>query len=402
MDRIGSPVRYAVLRLSFFTALLALVLVAAHLSGVAETPATAKASKNDEPLPEGSWRFIVSGDSRNCGDLIMPAIAAHSAQFDPAFYWHLGDLRAIYKIDEDMAAAAALTGPKLTCDIYERLAWIDFVENQIAPFGGLPFYVGIGNHEVIPPKHEDAFKRQFFDWLDSPALHAQRYFDRESPDPETYYHWVQNGVDFIYLDNANGFFSETQLTWIFRHLQTARYSPSVKSVVVGMHEALPDSLANKHSMGDNTDEPRARPTGEAVYKALVALHARKPVYILASHSHYYMPEIFDIAKVKGATTAGAQNQSTAKPPEGWIIGTAGAVRYALPQPRPADAKENVYGYLLATVAPNGTIKFEFKEVKDADIPQPVRQKYPANFVDWCFAHNSQIVDPEDKDPKCTR
>ena len=34
----------------------------------------------------------------------MPAISAHSAQFAPSFYWHLGDLRAIYKIDEDMAS----------------------------------------------------------------------------------------------------------------------------------------------------------------------------------------------------------------------------------------------------------------------------------------------------------
>ena len=49
------------------------------------------------------WRFIVSGDSRNCGDLVMPAIAADAAQYHPAFYWHLGDLRAIYEMDEDYA-----------------------------------------------------------------------------------------------------------------------------------------------------------------------------------------------------------------------------------------------------------------------------------------------------------
>ena len=60
------------------------------------------------PLPEGSWRFIVSGDSRNCGDIVMPAIASHSAQFTPNFYWHLGDLRATYKIDEDMAFEAQI------------------------------------------------------------------------------------------------------------------------------------------------------------------------------------------------------------------------------------------------------------------------------------------------------
>lgn len=399
MEAMGSHEKRASSRRLMFLGLLALALVATCPPGMAGTPDTTRTSVDDEPLPEGSWRFIVSGDSRNCGDVIMPAIAANSAQFGPTFYWHLGDLRAIYKIDEDMAAAATLTGPKLTCDIYERLAWFDFVEHQITPFGKLPFYVGIGNHEVIPPKDEDAFKRHFFDWLDAPALHGQRYLDRESPTPKTYFHWVQNGVDFIYLDNANGFFSEEQLTWIFRHLQTAKYSPSVKSIVVGMHEALPDSLANKHSMGDNTDEPRARPTGEAVYKALLALNTLKPVYILASHSHYYMPEIFDVAKVKGPTSAGAPPQNAPKPPEGWIVGTAGAVRYALPNPRPAGAKEGVYGYLLGTVDKNGIIKFEFKEVTQSDVPQSVKERYPAKFVPWCFTNNSQLVE-KDNDPKC--
>src|SRR6266849_1075015 len=61
-------------------------------------------SSNFVQLAEGTWRFIVSGDSRNCGDVVMPAIAAHSLErYQPSFYWHLGDLRAIYKIDEDMA-----------------------------------------------------------------------------------------------------------------------------------------------------------------------------------------------------------------------------------------------------------------------------------------------------------
>src|ERR1022692_1536682 len=173
----------------------------------AERPAVAVPA-----LPAGSWRFIVSGDSRNCGDIVMPAIAAHSVQFAPTFYWHLGDLRAIYKVDEDMAAAAKLSGQTLSCENYPRRAWNDFVENQIAPFGDLPFYVGIGNHEVITPKNEDAFRRQFYDWLNLPALLRQRSLDHEPPRPEPYFHWIQGGVDFIYLDNANGFFPEDQLT----------------------------------------------------------------------------------------------------------------------------------------------------------------------------------------------
>jgi hypothetical protein len=356
--------------------------------------ATDKTATAAPPLPSGSWRFIVSGDSRNCGDVVMPAISAHSAQFAPNFYWHLGDLRAIYKIDEDMAFEAANHGQVLACDDYERRAWDDFVENQVAAFGSIPFYVGIGNHEVIPPKTEDAFKRQFNDWLDQPALQRQRSQDHEPAQPQPYYHWIQGGVDFIYLDNATNVFSDDQLAWLAHRLDGARTNPAVRSVVVGMHEALPDSLANAHSMGDNA---AGRPSGEKVYKFLTTFHAesRKPVYVLASHSHFYMENIFDTPPLK-------EKENGAKPLPGWIVGTAGAVRYALPDPSPSTAKTDVYGYLLATVAADGTIRFSFEEIHESDIPQYVRQRYPATLVPWCFAHNSQNREPNAADitPRC--
>jgi len=76
------------------------------------------------PTPGNAvWRFIVSGDSRNCGDVVMPTIAAQSIErYQPAFYWHLGDLRAIYKIDEDMAATAQKAGRHLSCESYHKSA----------------------------------------------------------------------------------------------------------------------------------------------------------------------------------------------------------------------------------------------------------------------------------------
>ena len=345
------------------------------------------------PLPEGSWRFIVSGDSRNCGDIVMPAIAAHSVQFAPNFYWHLGDLRAIYKVDEDMASEAANHGLALSCDGYQRQAWNDFVENQVAAFGNLPFYVGIGNHEVIPPKTEDAFKRQFNDWLDQPALRDQRLLDKEPEQPEPYYHWIQGGVDFISLDNATNVFSDDQIAWLARRLDSDKVNSEVKSVVIGMHEALPDSIANGHSMGDN---PAARPSGEKVYKALTSFRdeSRKKIYVLASHSHFYMEDVFDSPTL---------TQNGAKPLPGWIVGTAGAVRYPLPSAAPPTAKKDIYGYLLGSVSANGTIQFSFEEVHESDVPEYVRQRYPATLVPWCFAHNSQNTDPvaSSPTPTCT-
>ena len=123
-----------------------------------------------------------------------------------------------------------------------------------------PSYVGIGNHEVIPPKTEAAFKRQFHDWLDQPALRDQRLRDKEPAEPAPYYHWIQGGVDFIYLDNAHEcFLRRANSAWLARRLESAKGNPEVKSVVMGMHEALPDSIANSHSMGDNQT---GRPSGE--------------------------------------------------------------------------------------------------------------------------------------------
>ena len=55
-----------------------------------------------------SWKFAISGDLRNCGDIVMPAIAHGVRQKRAEFYWHLGDFRAIYTFDEDMVAPAQL------------------------------------------------------------------------------------------------------------------------------------------------------------------------------------------------------------------------------------------------------------------------------------------------------
>ena len=349
------------------------------------------------PLPAGIWRFIVSGDSRNCGDVVMPTIAADSARFAPSFYWHLGDLRAIYKTDEDMEAASAKNGQILACADYYRRAWPDFIENQIAPFAGTPFYLGIGNHETIPPKDEPQFTEQFSAWLSSPTLNAQRQQDgEEDPSaPKPYYHWIQGGVDFIYLDNASGGFSKEQIDWFDRVSSKDQTNPAVLSVVVGMHEALPDSIASSHGMCDdpkNANYKDSCSTGRHVYDQLLALQRKKPVYVLASHSHFYMTGIFD-------------NDSHPPDPRlpGWIVGTAGAVRYKLPPNPPSTARTDVYGYLLGIVDRDGKIQFEFQQLQETDVPDPVRQRYPPWLVPWCFAHNSQNVDPiaEESTHRCT-
>jgi hypothetical protein len=369
--------------------------------------------KADRPEKD-TWRFIVSGDSRNCGDVVVPAIAVHSAKYQPAFYWHLGDLRAIYKIDEDMAAEAQKKGEYLSCKSYLPDAWPDFIKHQIAPFGTTRFYVGIGNHEVIPPKTAAEFSSTFEDWLLTPrrqmvSVDSKRIASSTSPQCQAvakqpyiaslpYYHWIQGAVDFIYLDNSTGSFtykkdktakdySQDQLEWFECILGLAQEDTTISTVVVGMHEALPHSNASSHAMCDAAiPDPETKnescKSGERVYSDLLEFQKKKHVYVLASHSHFYLKGIFD------------QHPDADRLP-GWIVGTAGAVRYSLPDGINSgpSAREDTYGYLLATVKKNGKIDFDFKEVKESDIPSEVRQRYPAAFANWCFAHNSQHIDP---------
>jgi len=80
--------------------LFAAVLSAAPLAAQRRTPTPAP----PKPAASKSWKFVVSGDSRNCGDVVMPAIAAGAAANGAQFYWHLGDFRAIYDFDEDFLA----------------------------------------------------------------------------------------------------------------------------------------------------------------------------------------------------------------------------------------------------------------------------------------------------------
>ncbi len=146
-----------------------------------------------------SWHFAVSGDSRTCGDVVMPSIAAGARANQAVFYWHLGDLRAIYDFDEDFR----VLHPKGNIAEYLNTAWLDFERNQIESFGTMPFFIGIGNHETIPPKTRDEYAATFADWLNAPAIREQRLKD-DSHDHTVrpYYHWIRDGVDFISLDNA--------------------------------------------------------------------------------------------------------------------------------------------------------------------------------------------------------
>jgi hypothetical protein len=330
--------------------------------------------------PAGSWKFAVSGDSRNCGDIVMPAIAAGVLANGAGFYWHLGDFRAIYTFDEDLVPPAALnlrTAP-LNIISYETGAWPDFIAHQLAPFGNLPIFLTPGNHETIPPATREAYLLQFADWLTTPTLRRERLAD----DPQdhalhTYYHWIERNVDFIALDNASrDEFDDAQLKWFHSLVQRDEASDAIRTIVVGMHAALPGSFGGDHSM---SDWAAGQTSGHDVYETLwhAQNSAHKNVYILASHSHFFMRDVYRTAYWGDKVIPG------------WIVGTAGAVRYRLPAGAPPPAMTDVYGYLLATASPDGTVDFAFQKLDVDDLLRANHGRLPDQLVHWCFDQNKQ-------------
>jgi hypothetical protein len=110
-------------------------------------------------------------------------------------------------------------------------------------------------------------------------------------------------------------------------------------------------------------------------------NAHKNVYLLASHSHFFMDGVYN--------TEYWRSHGGVLP--GWIVGTAGAVRYTLP-PNASDARiatTNVYGYLLGTVNPGGTVEFRFHQVDEKDLPAEIVTRFGQTLVHDCFAVNRQ-------------
>jgi hypothetical protein len=212
--------------------------------------------------------------------------------------------------------------------------------------------------------------------------------DCSPSDSKTYYHWTQNGVDFVYLDNSNEQFDPDQLNWFNDAIKKDTHDQTIATVVVGMHKALP-WISCDHSMNESTEGTKS---GEQVYQTLLNLQKQaKKVYVLASHSHFFMLDIFN--------TKHWRDDGGILP--GWMVGTAGAERYPLPPLADlAKSKTYVYGYMLGRVYPDGTIDFEFTELKTSDIPVEIRNRYSGSWVkEACFNEN-RITTPSPQPDHC--
>jgi hypothetical protein len=251
-------------------------------------------------------------------------------------------------------------------------------------FGKTPVLLALGNHEVIPPMTHSAVLTTFAEWFNAPVIRKQRKHDsKDDTAVRAYYHWMRDHIDFITLDNSNGRFDDQQLQWIEALLTRDAANRSVRAIVVGMHEALPESIAKDHSMSSTS---AGRESGTKVYHELLdfAHRSQKPVYTLASHSHFYMAGIFN--------TPYWQANGGALP--GWIIGTAGAVRYTLPANagNAEAAKAHVYGYMVGHVTSDtaNPIQFEFRELPESSVLPDVSARFTADLVHWCWSSNPPL------------
>ncbi|HYU35322.1 MAG TPA: hypothetical protein VEW48_24475 [Thermoanaerobaculia bacterium] len=356
-------------------------------------PFAAGPARGQEPPPAGTWYFAVSGDSRDCGDLIMPKIArdieSRRATTPAAFYWHLGDFRRMFGPDCDMVKRDhpdwdCATRPEDGLGMndmsrYLNDAWEDFLDRQIDPFGKTPVFLGIGNHELGAGRTRDDFRRTFQKWLTSAPIHLQRIRESALKPPfyttegDTYYHFVQNGVDFISLDNADSAsFSAAQLGWLQTVLDNDAKDPSIKTIVAGMHEALPYSKQRGHAMDASC---QGLCSGERAYDLLFRAQAMggKHVYVLASHSHLFVTDLFD-----------GQPEHTGQVLPGWVVGTAGAQQYLQQEGDPIR-----YGWALVAVHPDGTLDVTFQEVKRTSPPVPT-YKGAGPLTDFCFTQNRTV------------
>ncbi|MFI5181488.1 MAG: metallophosphoesterase family protein [Thermoanaerobaculia bacterium] len=359
-------------------------VVLALLAGAAALAATSAAPAVD--APQAAWAFAVSGDSRDCGNVVMPKIAwsIENGPDTPAadFYWHLGDFRRGYAPDCDFVkrsvpgwdcrARPVDELPPGTVARYLDGAWDDFVDRQLGAFHKTPVFLAIGNHELYVPTRED-FRRRFRPWLASNELHAQRNADAAKgffgTEGNSWYHFVRKGVDVITLDNADGFFPPAEISWLTRVLAADAADDSIRTIVIGMHATLPYSTARGHAMDASC---AGLCSGQQVYDLLFRAQnlagppeKRKKVYVFSSHSHEFAENVYDTPEHRGQVLPG------------WIVGTAGAQQF----------HETIrYGYVRAEILPDGTLRAVFREVGPDSPPAPGGPE-AASLTDFCFRLN---------------
>ena len=130
-----------------------------------------------------------------------------------------------------------------------------------------------------------------------------------------------------------------------------------------------------------SESPRGDKSGREAYEALWHAHdaAHKHVYVLASHSHYYMDNIFETADWKDKVLPAG---SSAQP-------ALNAISYR-PKLRPRNTPRPMFmATSIATVAPDGAASFQFQRLSLDDLHAINGSRIPEPLVRWCYENNHQ-------------
>src|SRR5258708_36623956 len=94
------------------------------------------------------------------------------------------------------------------------------------------------------------------------------------------------------MDKGAYDFEDGELAWFKKVINAAATNPDVKTVILGMHAALPHSLGCDHSMNETAS---GEYSGDVVYKQLLDFRSKthKNVYVIASHSHFLLRDVYD-------------------------------------------------------------------------------------------------------------
>lgn len=220
--------------------------------------AVAPPAQDDAP-PSGTVRYIAGGDARDDLSHVLPWAFAEAKKRHATAFLFLGDMELTPQLDGHF-------------------------EKILQDLDPIPFYPTIGNHEVkqlgrFEVEKAEMTRRFLSNFLGTPRTPAKSALG----DRVTYSVTLPGGLHFIALDNVSQKgFGAAQLAWLAADLEQARRDPSVRAIVVGMHEALALNGATHHSMDDDGE------VGAADSAAALALFQKAHVdLILASHEHGY-------------------------------------------------------------------------------------------------------------------